>query len=133
MHTIDYRHHPIIVVHTIEPMMKADVEAITVAAQALIDQGQHFALVMVSDGGDSKERERGANGLLMQWAKANKAAMEAYCAGMASVVPSSALLAVYQPMMKVIGARMYGFPLATFTSEAEARAWAGQPMAALTA
>lgn len=133
MHKIDYQHQPVIVVHTIEPMMKADVEAIITAAQDLIDQGRHFALVIVSDGGDSKQREQGANGLLMQWAKANKAAMETYCAGMASVVPSSALLAIYQPMMKVVGARLYGFPLAMFTSEADARTWAGERLATLSA
>lgn len=48
---------------------------------------------------------------------------------MASVVPTSALMAIYQPMMKVVGKRMYGFPLEMFTNIEQARAWAAGQLA----
>jgi hypothetical protein len=124
MHKIDTRQHPVIIMYTIEPIMVADMQAIAENGNALLAAGQPFALVMVSDGGDSKGRERGANAMLTQWVKQNKPQLEQLCAGMASVVPTSALMAIYKPMMKTIGSRMYGFPLEMFTDIEEARHWA---------
>lgn len=124
MHKINEQHHPVIIMHTFEPIMKADMEAIAAAGNRLLAAGQPFALVMVSDGGDGNNRERGANAMLTQWVKANKPKLQELCAGMASVVPTSALLAIYKPMMRTVGARMYGFPLEMFTDIDEARRWA---------
>lgn len=64
MHTIDQSNHPVIVIHTFEPIAKADMQAIADLGNGLLAAGQPFALVMVSDGGDSKNRERGANAML---------------------------------------------------------------------
>jgi hypothetical protein len=129
MHKIEHEYHPIIVMHTFEPIMKADMQAIAEAGNQLLAAGEPFALVMVSDGGDGKNRERGANAMLTQWVKANKPKLEQLCAGMASVVPTSALLAIYKPVMRTVGARMYGFPLEMFTDVEEARAWASGQLA----
>lgn len=116
--------------HSIEPIMIADMQAIADAGDKLLAAGEPFALVMVSDGGDSKGRERGANAMLTQWVKQNKPELERLCAGMASVVPTSALMAIYKPMMKTIGSRMYGFPLEMFTDFGKAQAWAAGKLAA---
>lgn len=129
MHKIDDLRHPVVIMHTFEPIMKADIEAIAEAGNRLLAAGQPFALVMVSDGGDGKQRERGANAMLTQWVKANKPKLEKLCAGMASVVPTNALLAIYKPMMRTVGARMYGFPLEMFTDTEEALAWAAGQLA----
>jgi hypothetical protein len=103
MHKIDTSRKPVYIMHTMEPIMLADMQAIADAGSALIAAGQPFALVMVSDGGDSKQRARGANAALTQWVKANKPELERLCAGMASVVPTSALMAIYKPIMKTVG------------------------------
>jgi hypothetical protein len=124
MHTIDHSRKPVVIMRTIEPIQVTDMQAIADAGDKLLAAGQPFALVMVSDGGDSKQRERGANAMLTQWVKANKPELERLCAGMASVVPTSAPMAIYKPMMKTIGSRMYGFPLEMFTDIEEACAWA---------
>lgn len=124
MHKIDLTQHPIVIMHSIEPILIADMQAIADGGNKLLAAGQPFALVMVSDGGDSKGRERGANAMLTQWVKQNKPELERLCAGMASVVPTRALMAVYKPMMKTIGSRMYGFPLEMFTDIGEATEWA---------
>lgn len=130
MHTIDHTNHPVIVIHTYEPITIADMSAIRETGSALLAAGQPFALVIVmSDGGDTKNRERGANTMLTQWVKQNKPQLERLCAGMASVVPNSALMAIYQPMMKVVGKRMYGFPLEMFTDLQEAKTWAQAQLA----
>lgn len=129
MYKIDTSHYPVVIVHTIEPAMKADMEAIIEAGQKLLAQNEPFALVMVSDGGESKERERGANSMITKWIKDNKVEFNRLCAGMASVVPTSALLAIYKPVMKTVGARMYKFPLDIFTDIEQARQWAAARLA----
>lgn len=123
MHTIDTSQNPLVVVHTFEPIMKADMFAITGAGDALIAKGQPFALVIVNDGGDGKAREKGANAVLTQWVKDNKPALQRLCVGMASVVPTSAMLAIYKPLVKKVAGKMYGFPFEMFTDTAEAQAW----------
>ncbi|MBX3047288.1 MAG: hypothetical protein KF698_09855 [Anaerolineales bacterium] len=123
MHKIDASQSPLIVMHTYEPIMKADMYAITDAGDELIAKGERFALVIVNDGGDGKEREKGANAVLTQWVKDNKPALQRLCVGMASVVPTSAMLAIYKPLVQKVAGKMYGFPFDMFTDIEQARAW----------
>jgi len=123
MHKIDASLSPLIVMHTYEPIMKADMHAITSAGDELIAKGQPFALVIVNDGGDGKEREKGANAVLTQWVKDNKPELQRLCVGMASVVPTSAMLAIYKPLVQKVAGKMYGFPFDMFTDIEQARAW----------
>lgn len=123
MHKIDASQSPLIVMHTYEPIMKADMYAITSAGDELIAKGQRFALVIVNDGGDGKEREKGANAVLTQWVKDNKPKLQELCVGMASVVPTSAMLAFYKPLVQKVAGKMYGFPFDMFTDVEQARAW----------
>ncbi len=123
MHKIDASQSPLIVMHTFEPIMKADMFAITTAGDELIAKGERFALVIVNDGGDGKQRERGANAVLTQWVKDNKPALQRLCVGMASVVPTSAMLAIYKPLVQKVAGKMYGFPFDMFTDIEQARAW----------
>ncbi|QYK51203.1 MAG: hypothetical protein KF701_01615 [Anaerolineales bacterium] len=123
MHKIDASQSPLIVMHTYEPIMKADMYAITHAGDELIAKGERFALVIVNDGGDGKEREKGANAVLTQWVKDNKPALQRLCVGMASVVPTSAMLAIYKPLVQKVAGKMYGFPFDMFTDIEQARAW----------
>ncbi len=62
--------------------------------------------------------------MMTKWIKQVKPDLQRLCAGAASVVANSQLLAIYQPIMKTLGSRMYGFPLAIFTDIEEARQWA---------
>ncbi|MCW5874765.1 MAG: hypothetical protein KIS88_09000 [Anaerolineales bacterium] len=123
MHKIDASQSPLIVMHTYEPIMKADMFAITGAGDELIAQGKPFALVIVNDGGDGKEREKGANAVLTQWVKDKKPDLQRLCVGMASVVPTSAMLAFYGPLVKKVASKMYGFPFEMFMDVDDARAW----------
>ncbi|MCW5878074.1 MAG: hypothetical protein KIS80_04320 [Anaerolineales bacterium] len=124
MHKIDIEHKPVYVFHSIEPVMKADMQAIIEMGNQLIAENEPFALVMVSVGEDSKDREKGANAMLTQWVKESKSELQRLCAGMASVVATSRLMAIYKPIMKSVGSRMYGFPLEMFTDIEEAKQWA---------
>lgn len=126
MHAIDKTHLPILVVHTIEPMLLVDVQAIVNATAELIVKKEPFALVIINDGGDCKKRERGVNAYMMNWLKEHKADFSRLCAGVASVFPTSALLALYKPMMKLTGPRMYGCPVEVFTKLDDALGWARQ-------
>lgn len=123
MHKIDASENPLIVMHTYEPIMKADMFAITSAGDELIAKGQPFGLVIVNDGGDGKEREKGANAVLTQWVKDNKPALQRLCVGMATVVPTSAMLAIYKPLVQKVAGKMYGFPFDMFTDVEQARSW----------
>lgn len=123
MHKIDASESPLIVMHTYEPIMKADMFAITEAGDGLIAQGKRFALVIVNDGGEGKEREKGANAVLTQWVKDKKPDLQRLCVGMASVVPTNAMLAFYGPLVKKVASTMYGFPFEMFTDVDDARSW----------
>lgn len=63
---------PVYVFHSIEPVIKADMQAIVEMGNQLIAENEPFALVMVSVGEDSKDREKGANAMLTQWVKESK-------------------------------------------------------------
>jgi len=128
MHTIDTLHAPVIVFHAIEPMTVQDVQAMIDIAEKLLNAGEAFALIMTIDGGDSKQREKGANAMLVRWIKQHKSTFSRLCAGVASVVPTSALLALYRPMAKIAGPRMYGCPVEVFTSLEEALDWANSQL-----
>lgn len=123
MHTIDTSHLPVLVIHTIEPMMLADAEAMREAIEGLVKKNEKFSVIMTTDGGDGKNRERGVNSSLMKWIKENKVAFSQLCVCVASVVPNSAMLAFYRPMAKIAGPRMYGCPVEIFVELDEALKW----------
>ncbi|MCW5876027.1 MAG: hypothetical protein KIS85_04005 [Anaerolineales bacterium] len=124
MHKIDVSQKPVYILHSIEPLMKEDAQAIIDMGEELIAANQPFALVIVNVGEHDEGRERGANAMMTQWVKKAKPGLERLCAGAASVVANSHLLSIYQPIMKTVGARMYGFPLELFTDIEEATQWA---------
>jgi hypothetical protein len=130
MHTIDRSHLPVMIVHTSEPMTLADAEAIQAAGVELLERQQPFALILSSAGGDHQQRERGVNARLTQWLKANKPHFERWCVGLATVVPTARLLALYKPMVKMLGPRLYGCPAEIFTDLEAARVWAQGRLAA---
>lgn len=124
MHKIDDSQKPVYIFHSIEPLNKADAQALIDTGNRLIAENQLFALVMVAIGEHDEGRERGANAMMTQWIKDAKADLQRLCAGTATVVETSHLVSIYTPIMKTVGARLYGFPLELFTDIEEATAWA---------
>ncbi len=59
MHKIDDSHKPVYIFHSIEPLMKADAQALIDTGEQLIAAGQPFALVIVNIGEHDKGREKG--------------------------------------------------------------------------
>jgi hypothetical protein len=129
MHTIDTSHLPILILHTADPMSMADAEAIIAAGNELIGRQQPFGLIMATAGGDNKQREKGVNAYMTRWLKDNKPHFERWCAGLATVVPTAPMLALYRPMVKLLGPRMYGCQAEIFTDVGLALQWSQDQLA----
>lgn len=85
--------------------------------------GKPFAVEMISLHGEQPRQNREARRLNDRWHKENRERVGRWCAGIATVVKSSRLLALFQPIAARYVKRTMGCPGRIFATREEARAW----------
>ncbi|WP_238654584.1 hypothetical protein [Paenibacillus piscarius] len=82
-----------------------------------------FGLLMIQPGERGERPAKEISKQYVDWCKAHKAEISATCAGIAVVMQSARLLALYKPVTALSTKKFYGCPGGAFSSEEEAAGW----------
>lgn len=88
-----------------------------------LDRGEPMAVMMVYGGEEQEKLGKEVRKLSNQWHKENRDRIGQRCAGVAMVLRSSKLMAIYKPIVARATKKRMGCPGQVFDNREEARAW----------
>lgn len=127
---VDAASWPLLSIHFAGELTLADVDIFHGATEAALERNQPFGIVMIASPAYLESgRNTAVANKTMKWLKAQKPRLSAQCVGIATVIADDARRTAYAQIADQQGEKVYGCPLRTFATPAEAQAWLHQRLA----
>ncbi|WNS43763.1 hypothetical protein [Paenibacillus sp. MMS20-IR301] len=121
--TADESNWPLVRISLGETFDQETVEEYIAYWEAVLSRRTPFGLLMIQTGERGDRPAKEVTKHYMDWCKAHKEEIASVCAGIAVVMPTAKLLALYKPVTALSTKKMYGCPGGAFGSEEEAAGW----------
>jgi hypothetical protein len=129
MYTFDESGWPVVRMEAAGDTGLADVEEYVRRWEGWLSGSEKLGVILIYGDEEQGKVEKSARKLSNRWHKENRERIGELCVGVAGVVKSSKLLALYKPIASRIMKKRMGCPGAVFDDEREAEAWLRERLA----
>lgn len=129
MYRFDESGWPVVEIEASGTTTVADVEEYFARWESWLSRREPLGVVLRYRGEEQGKPDKEARRLSNRWHKENRELTGRYCAGVAAVVESSKLVAVYKPIASTVMRKMMGCPGGVFSTYEEAVRWISERLA----